>query len=142
MPARMKKFLFPVFALAAVCLTPAPLQAHDSPLAEQMESLNDAFKAFRRENDSTKGAAAAREAQDAVLKAIPMIPARVEKIGDAKEKAKAQAAYRKQMAQLYVTLCEIEGAFIDGDTAKVTELVESLKSHKKEGHNAFIEDEE
>lgn len=142
MAVRMKKLLFPAFALAAALLTPTPLQAHDSPLAKQMEALNDAFKSFRRETDSTKGAAGAREAQDAILKAIPLVPARVEKIGDSKEKAKALSSYRKQMAQMYVTLCEIEAAFIEGDTARVNELLEAMKSHKKQGHDAFMEDED
>lgn len=142
MPARMKKLLFPVIALAAVCLTPTPLRADDSPMAKQMEGLDDAYKAFRREKDPDKGAAAARDAQEAVLKAIPMVPELVGKIGDAKEKAKALVSYRKQMAQLYVTLCDVEAAFLAGETDKVTELVEALKAHKKEGHNAFIEEEE
>ncbi len=141
MAARMKKFFFPMMALAAACMMPAPVQAQDSPMAKQMDALDSAYKAFRRETDTAKGAAAAREGQEAVLKAIPMLPELVEKIGDPTAKAKAAVSYRKQMAHLYITLCDVEAAFLAADLDKVAELVEAMKTHKKDGHNEFMEDE-
>lgn len=138
---RMKKLLIPVFALGLISL--APVRAdEDSPLAQQMEALDDAYKAFRREEDPVKGAALAREAQDAVLKAVTITPARVENGGMPVSKEAAMAAYRKQMGQLFVTLCEVEEAFIAKDLDKVKELVTALKGSKKEGHDTFMEEEE
>lgn len=143
MRLRMKKFFFPVLALATACLVPTPARADDdSPLAKQMEVLNDAYKAFRREDDAGKGATLAREAQEAVLKAIPMLPAMVEEMPDGAAKSKAVANYRLQMGQLFASLCEVEVAFVNGEVEKVAEIVKTLKSQKKEGHNQFMEDED
>lgn len=128
--------------LAALCLMPVPARADDSPLAKQMEALDDAYKAFRRETDPVKGAKAAREAQDSVLKAIPMAPEMVEKMPAGEAKDKALASYRLQMGKVFVVLCEVEAAFVAKDLAKVTELVTTLKGQKKKGHDEFIDEEE
>jgi hypothetical protein len=128
--------------LAALCLMPVPARADDSPLAKQMEALDDAYKAFRRETDPVKGAKAAREAQDSVLKAIPMAPEMVEKMPAGEAKDKALASYRLQMGKVFVALCEVEAAFVAKDLAKVTELVTTLKGQKKKGHDEFIDEEE
>ena len=139
----MKKMFFPVMLLATACLMPTPLRAEeDTPLAKQMEGLDDAYKAFRRETDPAKGAKAAREAQDSVLKAIPMTPAMLEKMPAGEAKDKAIASYRTQMGKLFVSLCEVEAAFIAKDLPAVAKLVDTLKGQKKEGHGEFIEDEE
>ena len=128
--------------LAALFLMPVPARADDSPLAKEMETLDDAYKAFRRETDPVKGAKAAREAQESVLKAIPLVPAMLEKMPAGEAKEKALASYRLQMGKLFVALCEVEAAFIAKDLPKVAELVTTLKGQKKEGHDEFIEDEE
>lgn len=138
----MKKLLFPVMMLATACLLPTPVRADDTPMAKQMEALDDAYKGFRREKDPAKGAAMAREAQDAVLKAIPMTPALLEEMPDGEAKAAAVASFRIQMGQLFVSLCQVEAAFVAKDLDKVTELVTELKSQKKKGHDEFMEDEE
>jgi ABC-type transport system substrate-binding protein len=138
----MKKLFFPVMLLATACLIPSPIRAEDSPMAEQMDALDDAYKAFRRETDPAKGSKAAREAQDIVLKSIPLVPAMVEKMPAGEAKDKAIASYRTQMGKLFVSLCEVEAAFVAKDLEKVAALVETLKGHKKEGHDEFIEDEE
>lgn len=138
----MKKLFFPVMLLATACLIPSPVRAEDSPMAEQMDALDDAYKAFRRETDPAKGSKAAREAQDIVLKTIPLVPAMVEKMPAGEAKDKAIASYRTQMGKLFVSLCEVEAAFVAKDLEKVAALVETLKGHKKEGHDEFIEDEE
>ena len=128
--------------LAALFLMPVPARADDSPLAKEMETLDDAYKAFRRETDPVKGAKAAREAQESVLKAIPLVPAMLEKMPAGEAKEKALASYRLQMGKLFVSLCEVEAAFVAKDLPKVAELVTTLKGQKKEGHDEFIEDEE
>ena len=141
MRVRMKKLIFPAFLLAASLATPLPLRADDSPLAKDMEKLDDAYKAFRRETDTVKGAAAAREAQGSVLKAIPQVPSMLEKMPAGEAKDKALAAYRTQMGKLFVALCEVESAFLAKDLDAVAKLVDTLKAGKKEGHDAFVEEE-
>lgn len=142
MRVRMKKLIFPAFLLAMSLAAPLPLRADDSPLAKEMEKLDDAYKAFRRETDAVKGAAAAREAQGTVLKAIPLVPAMLEKMPAGEAKDKALAAYRTQMGKLFVALCEVESAFLAKDMDTVAKLVDTLKGGKKEGHDTFMEEEE
>ncbi len=117
------------------------MHAEDTPLAKQMEALDDAYKAFRRTDDPAEGAKLARQAQEAVLKAITMTPELVEDGAHPDGKEVAMAAYRKQLAQLLVTLCEVEEAFLAKDLDKVQELITPIKDAKKKGHDAFMEDE-
>lgn len=129
----------------AVGLLFVPAVAQDeehTKLGEQMESMDDAFKGFRRETDPVKGAAQAREAQTATLKATAEVPALIKEMPEGPEKAKASAEYRKQMGKVFVTLCEVEEAFLAGKIEDVTKLVEALKEQKKAGHQKFIKEEE
>lgn len=118
-----------------------PVSADDTPLAEQMEIMNDAYKAMRREKDPAKGAELARGAQDAMVKAIAEIPALVKAMPDGPEKSKAAAEYRKMMGLLISTLAEMEIAFLDGDLDQVKEVVTKLRESKKQGHDKFMEEE-
>jgi hypothetical protein len=118
-----------------------PLQADDTPLAEQMEAMNDAYKAMRRETDPAKGAELARTAQDAMIKSIVELPEMVKAMPDGPDKAKAAAGYRKMMASLIGSLADMELAFLNNDMTKVKEIVEALRDIKKQGHDKFMEDE-
>jgi hypothetical protein len=144
MRVRMKKLIFPAILLLATMFGPLSLRAEeeDIPLAKEMEKVDTAYKTFRKEKDPAKGIAAAREGQDAVLKAIPLTPAMLEKMPAGDDKTKAIAGYRLQMGKLFVALCEVEAAYIAKDLDKVAKLVDALKSEKKQGHDTFIEDEE
>jgi len=124
----------------AACLI-LPLPADDTPLGKQMEIFNDAYKAFCKETDSTKGAALAREAQLAVAKGLTELPEMLTKMPDGPDKAKAAAEYRKMMGQAYVALCEVEQAFLAGNTEEVAKIVGTLKEMKKAGHDKFMEEE-
>jgi soluble cytochrome b562 len=119
-----------------------PLRAdEETPLGRQMEEMNDAYKAFRRETDPAKGAELARQAQQAIVKSFAEIPELVTKMPNGPEKAKASANYRKMMGQVYVALCEVEEAFLAGKVEEVANIVERLKEMKKTGHEKFMEDE-
>ena len=143
MPSRMKKLIFPALLLASALMLPTPVRAEDdTPLAKEMEKVDDAFKGFRRETDPVKGAKAAREAQDSVLKTVALVPALIEKMPAGEAKEKAIVAYRTQIGQLFVTFCEIEAAFVAKDLPGVAKLVDALKSAKKKGHDEFMEEEE
>ena len=142
---RMKKQLFLWSCAASLVLVPARAQEKEkaeTPLGKQMEAMDDAFKGFRRETDPVKGAAQAREAQQAALKSATEVPAMLKAMPEGPEKAKAMAAFHKMIGKLYVTLCEVEEAFLNGKIDEVAKIVVSLKEMKKAGHDKFIEEEE
>lgn len=141
MPPVMKsKFFIAAFAASLIFAAPASAD-EDNPLAKQMEVMNDAYKAMRRLEDLTKGPALAREAQDAMIKAIVESPEMVKAMPDGPDKAKASAQYRIMMGNLIATLAQLELAFLDGDKAKVDEIIGKMRDSKKEGHDKFMEDE-
>jgi Cytochrome b562 len=111
-------------------------------LGKHMEAMNDAFKAFRRETDPVKGAVQAREAEDAVLKGMVQTPELIKEMPEGPEKAKSLVTYRKMTGKLYITLCEVEEAFLNGKVDEVAKIVDSLKEQKKEGHKKFIKEDE
>jgi len=114
----------------------------ETALGKQMEAMNDAYKAFRRETDPVKGAAMAREAQVAAIKAALETPTLVKEMPDGPEKIKAALEYRKMTAKLLISLCEVEEAFINGKMEDVAKIVEALKGQRKEGHDKFIKEDE
>lgn len=130
-----------VSTFAASLLLLIPVSADDTPLAEQMDAMNDAYKAMRRLDDPSKGPELARTAQDAMVKAIVELPALVKEMPDGPEKAKASAEYRMMMGKLIATLAELELAFLDGDKGKIDEIIGKMRESKKEGHDKFMEDE-
>jgi soluble cytochrome b562 len=139
----MKKHLFLLSCTAGLMLMPArAAESDETPLGKQMEATNDAFKAFRRETDPVKGATQAREAQLSVLKAAAEVPELLKAMPEGPDKAKALVSYRKMMGKLYITLCEVEEAFLNGKIDEVAKLVESLKEQKKAGHDKFMDEEE
>jgi hypothetical protein len=136
----MKPMLLPALLLTTICLSPLA-RADDSPLAKQMESLNDAYKAFRNTEDPSQGAALARDAQSAVAQGLSELPTLLIKMPDGPARAKAAASYRHAMGLLYVKLCEVEQAFLEQQTDRIEGLIEEIKELKKKGHNEFMEDE-
>ena len=122
-----------------------PARAQDkehTALGKQMEEMNDAYKAFRKETDPVKGSALARDAQTAALKGATEIPETLKDMPEGPEKAKALAEYRKMIGKLYVTLCEVEEAFLNGKIDEVVKIVDTLKDMKKTGHKKFVKEED
>lgn len=140
---RMKNPIFFAFlASAAIFLSPTGNAAEDhTKLGEQMEKMNDAYKAIRKETDPVKGAELAREAQKEVAAGILEVPEMVKVMKDPAEKAKAEVAYRKMMVKLLGTFVDVEEAFVNGKLEDIEKLVENLKGQKKEGHDKFIPEE-
>jgi soluble cytochrome b562 len=130
-----------ILTMFAACLMLPVSAEEETPLGKQMEAMNDAYKAFRKETDPAKGAALAREAQVAVAKGLTEAPAMLAKMPEGPEKAKASADYRKMMGQLFVALCEVEEAFLNGKVDQVATIVDRLKEMKKSGHEKFMEEE-
>jgi Cytochrome b562 len=138
----MKNYLFLLSCSLGLMLMPARGEEKETPLAKQMEAMNDAFKAFRAEKDPVKGAALAREAQQATLKSAMETPDLIKEIPDGPAKDKAAAEYRKMTGKLFVTFCEVEEAFLAGKVEDVAKIVAALKDMKKAGHEKFIKEEE
>jgi len=128
-------------AFAASLMFVLPATADDTPLAEQMDIMNDAYKTIRRAKTPEGGAPLAREAQNAMIKAITETPELVKEMPDGPEKEKAIAEYRKQMGMLIATLAEMELAFLSGDMEQVDAIVDKMRDSKKTGHKAFMKDE-
>ncbi len=111
-------------------------------LGKQMEAMNDAFKAIKKETDPVKGASEARDAQAAALKSATETPALIKEMPEGPEKAKALAEYHKMVGKVYVTLCEVEEAFMNGKIDQVATILGTLKDMKKEGHKKFVKEED
>lgn len=141
----MKFHIFGLALVATLCLS-LPVHGEEkekkeTPLGKQMEAMNDAFKAIRKEADPAKGATLARTAQDALLKSLVETPKVIADLPEA-ERAKASANYRTLIGKAFVTFSEIEEAFIAKDLEKVKTLVEGVRELKKEGHDKYMEDDE
>ena len=102
----MKKPFF-LMGLAAFALLPLNVKAapEDTELHKQMEAMNDAYKAMRKETDPVKGAELAREAQTWAIKSTLEVPQMIKDMKDPAEKAKAEVLYRKMMAKMIISLC-------------------------------------
>jgi hypothetical protein len=140
-PARMKNYLFLLIGGMGLFLTPLRAEEH-TELGKQMESMDDAFKGFRRETDPVKGAAEARLAQVSALKSAAELPELVKAMPDGPDKVKAALEYRKMMGKLFIVFCEVEEAFLAGKMEDVAALVDSVKDMKKSGHDKFMEEDE
>lgn len=135
----MKKRFFWMQCVAGLLLSPM-MALGESQLAAQMDEMDSAYKGFRREKDPVKGAAAAREAQEFVLKGLVETPELITKMADPVAKAKAMVEYRKMMGGLFIAFCEAEEAFLANDLDKVAELVAAIREFKKQGHDKFMEE--
>lgn len=132
------------YTLAGLCtaffiILPLQGEEEETEMGKQMSAMNDAYKAMKRETDPAKGAALAREAQNAMFKAILETPERVKKMPEA-DQPKACAEYRKMMGELISMLAGLEIAFLDGDLEKVKEIAEAMRANKKKGHDQFMEE--
>lgn len=127
----------------AACLA-LPVHAEkkeETPLGKQMEEMNHALKAFRKEADPAKCAALARDAQAAVAKTLTETPELVKAMPDGPEKAKAAAEYRKMMGKVYVAFCEVEEAYLAGNAEEAARILGTMREMKKAGHDKFMEDD-
>jgi soluble cytochrome b562 len=137
----MKNRLFLLTCAVGLMWMPAMAEEHTA-LGKQMETMNDAYKAFRRETDPAKGIVQAREAQKSALQSASEVPELIKEMPEGPEKEKASLEYRKMMGKLYLSLCEVEEAFMNGKIEEVAKIVEALKDMKKEGHDKFMKEEE
>jgi len=127
--------------LAGVWSLGGPVVRADTPLGEQMELVDSAYKAIKKA-DAASGVREARDGQAACLKALGLVPPLIEKMPAGPAKDKGMVEYKRQLGELYVTFCKAEAAFLDGKLDEVQALVEEFKAHKKRGHDRFMEEED
>jgi hypothetical protein len=135
-----------LFALGAMMglVAIAPVRADDdeeTPLGEQMEDVSRALKGLRKAPDFAAKAELARKGQTAVINSLKYLPVMFEGMKDEKVKTKATADFKRMMGQALMLFAELELAFLEEDEDKADEVVDKLKDLKKEGHNAYVEDE-
>lgn len=117
----------------------APVQADDTPLAEEMDTISGSLKGLRKAETTADKVALVQKAQTAALNSLKYLPMIFKDIKDDAEKAKATADYKMMSGQLYVKLCALEIAYLAGDEDKADEIKGQLKDLKKEGHNKYTE---
>ena len=136
-----------LFALGAMMglVAIAPVRADDdeeeTPLGEQMEDVSGALKGLRKAPDFAAKAELARKGQTAIINSMRFLPAMFEGVKDEKEKVRMTADFKRMMGQTLMLFAELELAFLEEDEDKADEIVDKLKDLKKEGHNAYVEDE-
>jgi hypothetical protein len=140
--ATFNKLALSVLVLGAAVL--APVRADDdeeTPLGEEMGGISDSLKGLRRAEGWEAKVKLAREAQDNCLNALQYLPKTFEAIKDEKEKAKAQADFKRLIGTAYAALCQLEAAFLAEDEAAVGVAMDAIKAIKKEGHDKYTEDD-
>jgi len=118
----------------------APVFADDeTPLGKEMETISGSLKKLRKAETTEEKVALVHAAQSATVKGLAYLPIIFKDIKDEEEKKKATADYKKMTGELYVKLCELEMAYLDGDEAKADEIKTQLKDLKKEGHRKYTD---
>jgi len=136
----MKKL--PIFLLSLFFVLPTVAEEEMTELGKHMDELSGLLKSIRKYEDDqwNEKAGVVREAQEALLKCFPLIPAMTEKVKDPEARALQVADYKRLLAENYALLCQYEIAFLKKDEDLADDLYRELKSIKKEGHTGYIED--
>ena len=129
-----------VFSFAA----PAQEKKHDAksdtPLAQQMERIDDAMHKLKRAvRDPAQKDVCLTEvtnAQQACLAAKLLTPKMAPTVPEA-ERAAFVRDYRKGVVALLVEFTNLELALLDGATEKAVATYKKLESMEDEGHNRF-----
>lgn len=133
-----------MWVVSLICLAPLHAARADAEeaksLIQWMEEFDMAYQGFRRETDPAKALPIVREGQVAFLQSMALLPPMVEKMPDGAEKDKAIATYRMMMAEVYLTLANLELAFLDGDMEAVAAHVKTIRESRRTGHERFMEE--
>jgi len=141
MKAAISRFLLIVsFAILMPFHAPSADASEKKTLVQWMEEFDMAYRGFRRETDPDKALPLVREGQAAFLQCMAILPPMVEKMPEGPARDKAVATYRKMMAEVYLTLADLELAFIGRDMEAVTDHVTAIRNARREGHDKFMEE--
>jgi len=129
------------FGLRAGAAEPGkPAKEEVTPLGEQMDKMNGAFRKLRRQaEDATKNESSLEYVatmQAAAEVAVTLTPALAEEIPEAK-RAQFIESYRAQIRKLIAGLDELEAAFKAGDNAAAAAVISDLRGIQKDGHHDY-----
>ena len=116
-----------------------PVNADDTPLAEEMDVLSGSLKKLRKAETAAEKVDLVHAAQKSTIKSLQYSPMVFKDIKDEKEKAKATADYKRLIGLTYAKLCELEMAYLAGDEEKADEIKGELKDLKKDGHEKYTD---
>ena len=146
----LSSVLVTALAGASAFLAPSSLQetaqhAHETPLEEHMESIEDAVKRLRRSLRDPANLAGSLElvarmqADTLVCKGLePRLSAGL----PADERAASATAYRRLMVDFLSAQLELEAALLDGDAEATSAAFQRVRDFEEPGHERFTEQEE
>lgn len=132
-----------LLGLSVLSVTMIDVRAdEDTPMAKEMQAVSRSLKELRKisKTDYAAGAAAARNAHEALLKSMAYTPTMVKEMPAGLEKEKALADARKLLGESYAALCELELAYLDKSDAKIAAAMKKIKVTKGEGHKKYTDD--
>lgn len=132
----LRRFLFLSLLLTSTLSADEP----KSMLAKEMAGFGDLFKLLRDEQDATKGADLARKAQLHLINSLQYAPAVLSEMPAGPERTRAEATYRRMIAQTLVLLCQTEEAYLAGDLKMVARLRGIINKLKESGHDEFVDE--
>jgi soluble cytochrome b562 len=114
----------------------------DTPLAKQMEIMEDGMKKLRRtlrKAESNKESLELIEKVEKAAKASKdLVPAKAERI-PAAERAKFVEGYKKDMEATIKTIGEMKAAVQEGKNDKAQELYKTIKTQEDKGHEKYTD---
>jgi len=150
----MSRKLVVLIAIAAILdglffLAPRRAVAEDktpkSDLSKAMEQIDDGMKKLRRSLRSKDNDAASLETiakiEEAALAAKSLTPRRATTM-PSDQQPPFVAEYRKQMASLVISMCNMETAVLDGDDAKAQDIYKQMKQQEEDGHDQFMPEDD
>ena len=134
-----------ILAFAAPFVRAAEEKKTKTGLDDQMENIDEAMSKLRRtirkaelNNDSLK---LLTDLQQAAVACKAMVPAKAAKLPES-QRAPFIAAYRKDMAELVISLSQMEIAILNGDNTKAQDIYKQLKTMEDKGHDKYKEEEQ
>jgi Cytochrome b562 len=116
-----------------------------SDLSKAMEQIDDGMKKLRRSLRSKDNDAASLETianiEQAALAAKSMTPRRATTM-PSDQQPPFVAEYRKEMAALVISMCNMETAILDGDNAKAQDIYKQMKQQEEDGHDQFMPEDD
>ena len=131
---------------------PRPAQAESgedheqaSPLHEAMEDMDKPFRALRRQlRDASRNEESLEMLQGLqrlAATALREAPRRIEHV-DEDDRPRFLLDYKRKMIEFYVAMLEAEEALLAGDNDKARAAYKKMGKLKREGHEAFQEEDE
>jgi hypothetical protein len=142
----LKPLLLPFAACAILMLPLLAQRAHaevkKSELNNTMEDMDESWKklkrTLRKPDQNAESLKLLADMQAKSLTCKGMIPTKAEKVPEA-DRAKFITAYRKEMTNLLIDLCNIEQAILDGDNAKAVDLYKATNERQDKDHDQFMQ---